>query len=180
MSFFYAGYSKPDEYYSTLYANLAFTYSSLERIWKGKDMEYEIIPLKGKVIPSDLYIKDSIWTVIEKNKPVVTKNGSFFLLNISAITTGDNYIDGDKVKEKIKNKELFYPEEGKKYSSRTSGAVWYPIINYMQPISFSGLNWHKDFGKSFGYFYKNLYCLIFLKYFDYWQRFRHFLCQQVS
>ena len=86
-------------------------------------MEYEIVPLKGKVIPSDLYIKDSVWTVIEKNKPVVTKNGSFFLLNISAITTGDNYIDGDKVKEKIQKQELFYPEEGKKYSSRTSGAV---------------------------------------------------------
>lgn len=143
VSFFYAGYSKPDQYYSTLYANLAFTYSSLERIWKGKDTEYEIILLKGKVNPNDLYIKDSVWTVIEKNNPVVTKNGSFFLLNISAITTGDNYIDGYKVKEKIQNKKLFYPEEGKKYSSRTSGAVWYPIINYMQPISFSGLNWNE-------------------------------------
>lgn len=144
----------PEKYYSTIYSNLAFTFNCLENICKKEGERDEsvlkipdVLDLRDKIKPADLYIKDAEWTIVKKGDQI-SQNGSFFLLNVSALMGGDNYIKGDFIQKEIKQGNIFCREKNEEFSYKTSGAVWYPIIDYMQTISFAGLDWNKDTTKT--------------------------------
>lgn len=146
--------------YCTIYQNLALTSQVLfdsednSKYYKYPENKGSEIDLSNLLAPSNFYAKDTTWRKVKidesstESDSCITKSGKYYLLNLSRLFNQGSNLIKSKVVELLADTNLFIYKNNVSLEN-TSGTIFYPLIDYMQSISFSSLNWYENNKKAY-------------------------------